>query len=535
MTDHADPQRPTRDDYAAAESLGLLPCPTRVRLTGGAARLAAGFPIAFTDEAARPAAELLAARLAAAGGPTHPVAAGSTAAVVIDAGSVERNDDPGQIDESYRLDIDGDAGAAVRIVAACTEGALRGVQTLVQLLRHLHSAAGSDREVPRLRIEDRPRFGWRGLHLDVSRHFFDADEVCRLIDLVALHRMNVLHLHLTDDQGWRLPSGRYPRLTEVGGYRDATLIGHDHDRPRRYRDGRYGGAYTPDDLRRIVAHAAGRGVHVLPEIDLPGHTQAAIAAYPELGTGPGPRGVRRHWGISTSVLNLEESTVEFARRVVAEACAYFPCDWFHLGGDEVVTTEWSEDRRTQDRLRELGLADEAAAQSWFLRRVASTLAEQGKRMVGWDEILEGDPPPDAMVMSWRDAASGVRAARAGREVVMTPMQSTYFDQYQTDDPAGEPLAIGGHVPLERVYAFDPAAGVTDPRIAGRIRGAQGQLWTEYTPDWDTLTVRAFPRLCALAESLWSGPDPRGLGALRRRLTGHLTGLAPLGVARHGPV
>jgi hexosaminidase len=435
--------------------------------------------------------------------------------------------------EGYVLDV---TGERVEVRAPQPAGLFYGVQSLRQLLPPavLRDARqpGVAWTVPAVRVEDRPRFPWRGAHLDVARHFMPVDFVKKWIDLLALHKLNTFHWHLTDDQGWRLQIARYPRLAEVGGCRARTLRGAftTDEATRRYDDTRHCGSYSPDDVREIVAYAAERHVTVVPEIEMPGHAQALLAAHPELGVHPDsaiqPMQV---WGVSDFILNVEESTIAFMQDVLAAVLELFPSPFIHVGGDEADKTQWRASARVQTRRRELGLPDEHALQSWFIRRMDSWLAARGRRLIGWDEILEGGLAPNAAVMSWRGTAGGIAAARAGHDVVMAPTSHTYFDYYQARDQAGEPLAIGGFLPLDTVYAFEPVPAGLTPDAARHVLGAQAQHWTEYMPTPRHVEYMAFPRLAALAEVVWTPPARKEYAHFRRRLATHTARLAALGL------
>ena len=438
--------------------------------------------------------------------------------------------------EGYRLVV-GDG--KVTVAGDGPAGLFYGLQTLRQLLpdRALRRAPAVGGARGRLEpvaleplvVEDLPRFGWRGVHLDVSRHFMPKAFLLGLIDLLALHKLNRFHLHLTDDQGWRVPVNRYPRLVEVGAWRRCSPAGHL--REHRFDDVPHGGSYTKDDLREVVAFAAERHVTVVPEVEMPGHTVAAIAAYPELGHGA-PLEVGTRWGIFSNVVNLEESTVAFFGDVIDEVSELFPGPYFHVGGDECPTTEWEASARARALLDSEGLAGPRQLQGWFTARVATHLARNGKRLVGWDEILEAGPPPDAVVMSWRGAKGGVDAALLGRDVVMAPEEWTYLDWAYADDPA-EPLAIRAATPVEKVYGFDPVPEEIPDDRRHHVLGAQCQLWTEYVATPERAEYQYFPRLCAFAETVWSpapsGGSPRPYAEFEPRLARHLERLAALGV------
>ncbi len=426
----------------------------------------------------------------------------------------------------YRIDVTPDGA---RLSAGSEEALRYAEQTYRQLLDSASPAEGGV-AVPVVRIADAPQFGWRGMMLDVARHFMPKEFVLQVIDVIALHRMNVLHLHLTDDQGWRVEIEAYPKLTEVGGWRPESMVGKmSHGQTEFTYDGtRHGGFYTKDDLREIVAYADERGITVVPEIDLPGHMQAAIAAYPELGNNPDTQlGVRQIWGISDDVLNVNDETVEFVRTVLTEVLDIFPGPYVHLGGDECPDVQWRESEAAQKRQSELGLADAGQLQGWFTAQVASVLTEQGRRLVGWDEMVETDCPKDAVIMAWRSAERGEVAAKAGHDVVMTPCESVYFDYYQ-GDPETEPLAIGGFIPLEKVYDFNIVPiGLTEEEQA-RIVGAQCNVWTEYMEGPERVGYMLLPRLSAFAERAWGSPKT-SYDEFVGRLRPHLKRIEALGV------
>lgn len=436
-------------------------------------------------------------------------------------------------DESYQITI---SPEQVLVAAPEAAGLARAIQTMRQLLPPeclpTGSAALRECDLPVLRISDHPAFPWRGMHLDVARHFFGVEDVCRFIDLIALHRFNRLHLHLTDDQGWRIEIKKYPRLTAVGGQRPCTLVGRDGDRPRRYDEVPHTGWFTQEDIRRIVEFAARRHVSIIPEIDLPGHMMAAICAYPELGNGYVPQEPLCHWGISPHILNAEPQTLRFLEEVLAEVVGLFPDTFVHLGGDEVPTTEWEHSRRIQERLTELGLRDERALQRWFIDGIRQSLAPLGRRLVAWDEILESSPTREVVVMAWRGERFGAEAARRGHDVVMAPTDFTYFDFYQADPISEEPIANGRELTVSRVYAFDPIPHELEEEFHPRILGSQGQLWTEYIATRNHLDYMAFPRACALAEVLWLHRRRGRFLDFRNRLDLHRQRLGALGVHAH---
>jgi hexosaminidase len=433
--------------------------------------------------------------------------------------------------EGYRLEVDENV---VVVRSPSPSGLNFGLQTLRQLLPvEIFSPTmvrGMAWQIPSCIIEDRPHFPWRGLMLDCARHFMPIQFIFKLIDLLALHKLNIFHWHLTDDQGWRIEIKKYPRLTEIGAWRKETLIGHALSKQTRGYDATpHGGFYTQDEIRDLVKYAAARNITVVPEIEMPGHSQAAIAAYPQLGNTGAQTEVWTTWGVNPNILNVEESTIRFYQDVLREVMDLFPSPYIHIGGDEAPKLQWKSSPRAQQRIAELGLKGEDQLQSWFIGRMDRFLAENGRKLVGWDEILEGGLAPQAMVMSWRGEEGGIAAAEAGHDVVMAPQQWVYFDHYQSQNKETEPLAIGGFTPIEKVYAYEPLPAALDERKAGHVRGSQAQLWTEYVPDSSHAEFMIFPRLCALAEVLWLPREPRDFMEFRSRLTIHLERLKLMAV------
>jgi hexosaminidase len=357
------------------------------------------------------------------------------------------------------------------------------------------------------------------MHLDVCRHFFTKEEVMRFIDLIALYKFNRFHFHLTEDQGWRIEIKKYPKLTEIGAWRDSTLIGHALDRPKRYEDKRYGGFYTQEDIKEIVAYASLREITIVPEIDMPGHMQAAISAYPELGCTDQTLKPLCHWGICENILNVNDSTVGFMKDVLDEVMELFPGKYIHVGGDEALKYQWEEQRHIQDRMVELGLKSEMELQSWFIRQMAEHIQSKGREVIGWDEILEGGLADGAAVMSWRGEKGGMEAAAQGHKVVMTPEEYVYFDHYQGDREK-EPLAIHGFTNYEKVYNYKVLPENMPEEQKHLVMGSQGQLWTEYIPDMKHLEYMAFPRVCALAENLWTNSENKDFKSFEKRLDNH---------------
>jgi len=426
-------------------------------------------------------------------------------------------------------------GKPLEIRAARTEGISHGIQTLLQLLPPAIYNSGPHLGVAwvmqRVHIEDSPRFSWRGAMLDCGRHFMPKEFIKKFIDLLALHKLNTFHWHLTEDQGWRLQIKKYPRLTEFGSQRHETMRGH-------YNTGGdgipHGGFYTQEDAREIVTYAAQRSITVLPEIEMPGHAQAAIASYPELGCTSEKLEVGTRWGVIPNIFNPSESTFHFLTDVLSEVLEIFPSIMIHIGGDEAVKTQWEASPEIRARMVEVGAKDMHELQSWFIRRIGAFLAQRGRRLVGWDEILEGGLAPNAVVMSWRGIAGGIAAVQAGHDVVMTPGSHTYLDSYECRDISAEPLAIGGFLPLEKVYEFEPIPAELDVEQAKHILGLQCQLWTEYMPNPARVEYRAFPRLAAIAEVGWSSSQVRNYARFRTRMVRHLQRLNVLDV-RYRPL
>jgi hexosaminidase len=441
-------------------------------------------------------------------------------------------------DEGYVVEV---GSNGILISAAAPAGLFYGVQTLRQLLpasieRPAASGLARSWAVPCVSVEDRPRFAWRGAMLDCSRHFFPKEFVKRWIDILALHKLNVFHWHLTDDQGWRIEIKRYPRLTDVGAWRVDREDKHWNARePQRPGEAAtYGGFYTQDDIREIVAYAASRFVTIVPEIEMPGHAKAALAAYPEFSCSGGPFTVPPggYWPITDVFCPGNEGLFEFLGNVLDEVADLFPGPFVHVGGDEVDKAEWKRCPKCQARIKAEGLGDEQELQSYFVRRIEKILNAKGKRLVGWDEILEGGLAPQATVMSWRGTAGGIAAARAGHDVVMSPTSHCYFDYYQ-GDPNYEPLGIGGFIPLAKVYAFEPVPDVLTEAEAARVLGGQANLWTEYVSRGRHAEYMMLPRLAALAEAVWTAKARRSWDDFASRVPGLLAryGTADMNAAR----
>lgn len=434
--------------------------------------------------------------------------------------------------ESHRVDV---TSLAISITASDASGFLHGTTTLLQLMGdgiwRAVSATTRMVTVPACRIEDEPAFAWRGIMLDVARHFLPVREVLRVLDLMAMHKLNRLHFHLTDDQGWRIEIRAFPRLTEVGAWRDRTQVGAD-DATAPEIDRPHGGFYTQQDIAEIVAYATTRGIVVVPEIDLPGHSQAAIAAYPDLGV-PDSDGeppiieVYPRWGVSPHPLNAETSTVDFFRVVLDEVLELFPSVDIVLGGDEVPPGTWEADPRSRELASERGLARTGDLQFWFLDQLRTHIEQQGRRMLAWDEVLEHDVSPEVTVLGWRGEAGIDEALRRGIPVVACPDNWLYFDYRQSDDPR-EPIPVGVVVGLRDVYAFTPVPKWATAEQALLVRGAQANLWAEHLEDARSRDYMLWPRACALAEVLWSGPGG-DVDEFETRLGVHLRRLDERGV------
>ena len=462
-----------------------------------------------TDERTQRAVVGFAARLATVTGGTNPV----TVADEMPASGIRFVTDESLPAEGYELNVDGEG---IEVRASQFPGFLYALQSLGQLLPAAvygtEPAPDAAWEVPCVRIADAPRFAYRGMHLDVARHFFSVDEVKRYIDVMAIHKLNTLHWHLTDDQGWRIEIKRYPELTAVGSIRKATVVRKEWG---TYDGTPYGGFYTQDEIRDVVKYAADRGVTVIPEIDLPGHMLAALTAYPELGCTGGPYEVWGRWGVADDVLCPgREKTFEFLEGVLTEVMELFPSEYIHIGGDECPKVRWEKCPRCQAKIRQLGLKDDGEhtaehyLQSYVTDRIGKFLAQHGRRIIGWDEILEGRAPSDAVVMSWRGSEGGIAAAKLGHDVIMTPNSHFYFDYYQSLDTDAEPFGIGGYIPMEQVYSYDPAFPELTPEQQKHILGVQANLWTEYVLSDEHLEYMLLPRLAALSEVQWCLPETK---------------------------
>ena len=405
----------------------------------------------------------------------------------------------------------------INIISSEASSLFYAIQTLRKSLPF--DAKGENIAMPASEIYDYPRFGHRGMMLDVSRHIFPLDSIKEYIDLMALHNMNKFHLHLTDDQGWRIEIKKYPKLTEVGAWRSGTKIG----KSETFDTIRYGGFYTQEELRDLVKYAADRHITIIPEIDLPGHQLAALATYPELGCTGGPYEVWKQWGVADDVICAgNEDAMRFLEDVLTEVMDIFPSEYIHIGGDECPKVRWEQCPKCQAKIKELGFKDddhfkaENYLQSYVMTRMEKFVEDHGRKVIGWDEILEGGLGPNVTVMSWRSIDGGKEGAKQHHDVIMTPCSHLYFDYYQTDNTDDEPLAIGGYIPVERVYEFEPIPSDLTEDEAKHILGAQGNLWVEYIKDMNTVFYRILPRMDALTEVQWVSPEQKDYDSFRKR-------------------
>jgi hexosaminidase len=419
--------------------------------------------------------------------------------------------------EAYEISI---TPSQVVVKGSDAAGVFYGIQTLRKSLPVTSHLSPLIAQLPCGTIRDWPNFGYRGMHLDPCRHFIPLDSVKVYIDMLALHNMNQFHFHLSDDQGWRIEIKKYPELTEIGAYRNGTVIGHNGN---LYDSIRHGGYYTQDELRDLIQYAAERHINIIPEIDLPGHMQAALACYPQMGCTGGPYEVWKRWGISEEVLCAgNEQAMQFVEDVLNEVMDVFPSEYIHIGGDECPKVRWEKCRKCQALIRKLRIkgddrfSKEDYLQSYVMNRMAKVVEARGRRVIGWDEILEGNVSETAIIMSWRGTEGGIEAARKGHDVIMAPSSHLYFDYYQSEDIASEPMCIGGYLPVERVYEFQPLPTELTPEQQQHIIGVQANIWTEYISTFDHVEYMAMPRMDALAEIQWNNPKERDFDAFVER-------------------
>ena len=515
---------------ANAAAPSIIPAPRKMEARDGVFRLAAKTRIC-TDSASRQTGEYLAGRLRDSTGFPFKVVSGKPAGDDIQVTTQSANTNLGA--EGYELTVT-PRGAVIR--APEQAGAFYGAQTLLQLLPPqvfaTNKVGGVVWEMPCVDIQDQPRFQWRGLMLDVSRHFYTKDEVKRFLDEMALHKLNTFHWHLVDDQGWRIEIKKYPLLTKVGAWRNGIGFGLDPKASTAYgNDGRYGGFYTQADIREVVAYASRLHIRIVPEIEMPGHSTAALAAYPQFSCTGKAQTTDVGAGVHATVYCAgKDGTFGFLQDVLSEGMPLFPGKYIHIGGDEVRKDNWKKCDQCQARMKQEGLKSEEELQSYFIRRMEKFINAHNRTLIGWSEILQGGLAQNAAVMDWR--GGGAEAASEGHEVVMSPampVDYSYFDHYQSEDTKNEPKAICCFLPLERVYQFEPVLAKLDPTLQHHILGAQGNLWTEYIANVAYLDYMAYPRACAMAEVTWSPKAARNWDDFARRLPTHLQRLEIFGV------
>lgn len=401
------------------------------------------------------------------------------------------------IENSYSINVSDDMLISYSSEASC----FYALHSLMQLI----NSDSKEFFIKKCFVKDFPKFQWRGLHLDVSRHFFTVEEVKRYIDLMSMYKFNTFHWHLTDDQGWRIEIKQFPKLTEIGAWRDSTVENHYTTKPRIYKKERYGGFYTQEQIKEVVAYASSKYITIVPEIEMPGHSSAALAAYPEFGCSLKDQSVEGLWGVFDDIFCSKDETISFLQKILDEVSVLFPGQYIHIGGDEAPKKRWKSCAKCQKVILDNKLKDEHELQSYFIQKMDKYLTSKGKKLIGWDEILEGGLSQNAAVMSWRGFEGGIEAAKQEHYVVMSPGSHCYFDHYQ--GKKNEPLAIGGFTPLEKVYDFNPIPAELDVKYHSYILGGQANLWTEYIPDLKKLEYMTFPRAIALSLVLWSKEKP----------------------------
>lgn len=418
--------------------------------------------------------------------------------------------------EGYKLSVDKNG---ILITASASNGIFYGLQTLKQFLPtdQVSATAAATLNVSYIEIKDIPRFSWRGMHLDCGRHFFPVFCIKKYLDEMAMYKYNTFHWHLTEDQGWRLEIKKYPNLVDKGSWRDETIVGRNSD--NKYDGIGYGGFYTQDQVNEIVKYAADRFITVVPEIEMPGHSSAALAAYPELGCTGGPYKVAEKWGIFDDVFCAgKEETFKFLDNVIDEVCEMFPSQYIHIGGDECPKTSWKKCPLCQKRIKDEGLKDENELQSYFIRRIEKYLISKGRKLIGWEEILEGGLAPEATVMAWkRNTPAGSEAAKQKHDVIRCPATHCYFNYYQVKDVTNEPPGYPGWLSLEKVYSFEPIPGDVSKEDSHFIIGAQACVWSEYISTTSNLEYTIFPRICAMSECVWSPKEKKDFDSFKERM------------------
>ena len=496
----------------AQNTYNLIPLPKEVTPSTGQFTVKKSTSVGFSNAEFAPSAELLREYIQGASG--FPISAKATQSATI---QFSQNNSLGE--EAYTLEV---RASKIKIQAKSGKGAFYALQTLLQLMP-AQIYAGTKLTgviaIPNVLIKDEPRFSYRGLMLDVGRYYYPVASVKRFLDLMAVYKMNTFHWHLTEDQGWRIEIKKYPLLTSISSVRKQSMLGHYKD--LQYDGKPHGGFYTQEEVKDIVAYAAKKYIEVIPEIEMPGHSQAVLAAYPQFGANADKiYQVKTKWGVSEDVLFPREETFTFLEDVLTEVMALFPGQYIHIGGDECPKTQWKESKFCQDLIKKLGLKDEHELQSYFIRRIDKFVTSKGKKLLGWDEILEGGLSPNAMVMSWRGTKGGIEAAKQNHDVVMSPNSYFYLDYYQADSKT-EPIAIGGYLPLSKCYSFEPNLPELTAEEAKHVVGIQANLWTEYISNIAYAEYMTYPRALALSEIAWSAKETKNYPDFKKRLTGHL--------------
>lgn len=516
---------------AQSTPYAILPKPARLVEQKGSFKLTGGLVFVLEKENAdvRRVAAQLADRLAAATGHRPRITVGKASKQSIVFASAKKAK---LGEEGYSLAV---TPSRITITASQPKGYFYGVQSLLQLMPvqvfSPTSVANTSWSVPCCTIDDQPRYAYRGLHLDVGRHFFPVSFIKKYIDLIALHKQNTFHWHLTEDQGWRIEIKKYPKLTQLGSQRKETMLGRYKD--NKYDGKPYGGFYTQDEVREVVKYAQDHFVTVIPEIELPGHSMAILAGYPEFGSSTDKIvPVATKWGVFDDVLFPREETFSFLQDVLTEVMDLFPGQYIHIGGDECPKTQWKESRFCQELMQKEGLKDEHELQSYFIRRIDKFITAKGRKMIGWDEILEGGLSPNATVMSWRGTEGGIAAARQNHDAIMTPAKYCYLDHYQADAKT-QPVAIGGFLTLEESYSYEPTPDSLTTEEAKHIIGVQGNVWTEYMRTPEYVEYMVWPRAIALAEVGWTPKDRKNVDDFKKRLETHKKRLDYLNVNYFG--
>jgi hexosaminidase len=525
----------------AQNQYAIIPKPLELTSLTGEFTIDAQTKILIPKGAAeiRPLAEMLAERVLVTSGIKLPIEEADLPSTLVPANKTivfapykeqVMNKMLGNEDYILKADTKG-----VILAGATGKGEFYALQSLLQLLPpQIFSSSlekGTKLTVPACTIFDRPRYGHRGSMLDVARHFFPVSFVKRYIDLLALHKMNRFHWHLTDDQGWRIEIKKYPKLTEIGSKRKESMKGHYND--WKFDGTPHGGFYTQEEIKDVIAYAQKKYITIIPEIEMPGHALAALASYPELACTEkslkgGPFEVTGIWGVHDDVFCPTETTFKFLEDVLAEVIALFPSEYVHIGGDECPKTAWKQSAFCQALMKKEGLKNEHELQSYFIKHFDKFLTSKGKKIIGWDEILEGGISPNATIMSWRGVEGGIAATQQNHDAIMTPTGFCYLDYYQSD-PSTEPLAIGGYLPLEKVYSYDPMPKALTPEQAKHILGVQANLWTEYIQTPSQVEYMAYPRACAIAETGWTSAKLKDYDDFTTRLKIHFERLRYLAV------